>query len=813
MAPKAKLYAYKVFGCQGSTELIAAAIDRAADPNGDGSTADHVGVINMSLGSDFTSPQDADSVAADAAARLGISVVAAAGNAGDLEDAGGSPGDAPRVISVANSVDAYSQLDGLHVAAPAGIAGIYGAERSDAYKWASKPDLTGTVVPLSDPSNKDGCDPLSATDAAAVKGKIAFLEWTDNDVNRRCGSAVRSDNVAKAGAAGAILADNEETFAAGIVGSETIPVVIVTKSGGDRIRSALAGGVTIGGTSAGDFKQLTPGFEDEVSSSSSRGIGAAGDVKPDVTGVGTTIFSAAMGTGNQGISFTGTSMASPEVAGLAALVRTEHPDWNPEEIKADIMDTADQDLWTGPGHTGLRYPPNRVGAGRIDAKAALDNLVLAYVKNDPGAVSASFGPVPVSKRTTLTKTIDVVNKGSGSATYSVTYDPLTQISGATYSVSPSSVALGSGETKTVTLTLTIVPSKLTKPIDPTMSRLQAGFPRDYSADASGRVVFAATGQPTLRVPVYAAPRPVSTMTESSSLKLPSGAVQTAALRLKGTRLRQGAGLNAIESLVAGFELQATSGPLPKCTAGVKTRCIHAAGERVADLKYLGTTSNAPELTAIHQKPLGKKGMEYFAITTRGPWQSPAGDNEYEIYINSTGNKKPDAVLLNTRLPDTDVMISALVNPKTDKVLDAEPLDDRLGFVDAAVFDSDTLVLPVKISALPGIKKRHRITYGVVSYSSFAPGPVDKIGFGKGLSLNGKLSTDVLDPGVAVYGHYRGKGSALLYADGPGTKLHVRRDATAYAADRGKGALIVHFQNAVGKKAQIVRLRGRAFRQR
>src|SRR5207253_3735189 len=215
MAPQAKLYAYKVFGCQGSTDVITAAIDRAADPNGDGDTSDHVNVINMSLGSDFTSPQDADSVVANSASRLGISVVVAAGNAGDLYDAGGAPGDAPRVISVANSVDAYSQVDSLHVGAPAGIVGAYGAERSDAYNWASSPDMTGNVVALSDPKHKDGCHALSAGDAAAVKGKIAFLEWTDIDASRRCGSAVRSDNVAKAGAIGAILADDEETFAAG----------------------------------------------------------------------------------------------------------------------------------------------------------------------------------------------------------------------------------------------------------------------------------------------------------------------------------------------------------------------------------------------------------------------------------------------------------------------------------------------------------------------------------------------------------------------------------------------------------------------
>src|SRR5437588_84201 len=152
MAPKAKLYAYKVFGCAGSTDVITAAIDKAADPNGDGNPADHVDVINMSLGGDFASPQDADSVAANAAAQLGISVVAAAGNAGDLCDAVGSPGNATRVISVANSVDAYSQIDTLHTTVN-GSAHAYGAQRSVDYAWGSKPDLSGSVVKLSGTSN------------------------------------------------------------------------------------------------------------------------------------------------------------------------------------------------------------------------------------------------------------------------------------------------------------------------------------------------------------------------------------------------------------------------------------------------------------------------------------------------------------------------------------------------------------------------------------------------------------------------------------------------------------------------------------
>ncbi|HKC77789.1 MAG TPA: S8 family serine peptidase, partial [Gaiellaceae bacterium] len=474
MAPGAKIYAYKIFGCAGETssDLITAAIDRAADPNGDGSTADHVNVINMSLGSDFSSPEDADSIAANAAAQLGISVVAAAGNGGDLYDAAGSPGNATRVIAVANSVDADSITDSVHVSAPASIVNDYSAERSDAYAWATKPDLSGPVVALSQSTNKDGCDPLDAADAAAVKGKIAFLEWTDNDANRRCGSAARSLNVANAGAAGAILGDDEDTFAAGITGSDTIPVVIVSKTGADAIRSALGSGVTISGTTANNFEQNIPAADDTVSSSSSRGIGDAGDLKPDVTGIGTTVFSAAMGTGNGGISYTGTSMASPEVAGLAALVHSHNTGWTAEQVKADIMNTAEQDLYTGPSHSGIPYGPERVGAGQIDAKSALDNQVLAYVASDPGAVSASFGPVAVSAPTTLSKTIDVVNTSGSSMTYSVAYDPLTSVPGATYSVSPSSVTVAAGATATVTLSLTVDPSLLTKPIDPTLARTQ-----------------------------------------------------------------------------------------------------------------------------------------------------------------------------------------------------------------------------------------------------------------------------------------------------------------------------------------------------
>ena len=66
----------------------------------------------MSLGSDFGTPDDADAVAANAAADLGITMAISSGNSCDLYDVGGSPGSAQKAITVAASLDAQSIVDG-----------------------------------------------------------------------------------------------------------------------------------------------------------------------------------------------------------------------------------------------------------------------------------------------------------------------------------------------------------------------------------------------------------------------------------------------------------------------------------------------------------------------------------------------------------------------------------------------------------------------------------------------------------------------------------------------------------------------------
>ncbi|MFL6159269.1 MAG: S8 family serine peptidase [Marmoricola sp.] len=810
MAPAAKLYAYRVFGCEGSTDLVSAAIDRASDPNGDGDPSDHVDVINMSLGSDYGSPQDGDSVTTEAATAKGILVVVASGNAGDIYDVGGSPGNTVSALTAAASKDAYAQVDRLNVTAPAQIVDGYAAERSIAYPWDTDghPDLAGEVARVSDPTNLDGCNPLSPADAIAVDGKIAFVEWTDVDANRNCGSVQRSGNLKAAGATGFIFGDDEENFAAGITGDDDIPGVLVAKSGADAIRAQLVAGTTVivGSTTKNGKSTLDPTLNDTLAGFSSRGIGDAGDVKPDITAVGDSVFSASNGTGNEGQNDSGTSMATPMTAGAAALVRSVHQEWTPEQAKADLMNTAGADLYTGTSKTGDKYAPQRVGAGRIQVDRALDNDVLAYSADDKNAVSVSFGPQAVTASTVLHKTIKVQNTSLTAATFDVSYEARTSVPGADYSVSPSTVTVDPRSTKTVTVTLSLDPSAMTKTIDPTMETDQAGVPRQFQADASGLVNLDRQGSDLdLRVPVYAAPRPASAMTQAASVTLPSGDVQQAQLPLTGQTVNRGSGATKIQATVAGFELQATSGLAPSCSSEIHSGCVGFPDERSADLKRVGSTSSAPQMVANGDDPMD--GYAYFAINTQGRWRTAASSQEFDVYIDGTGDGVPDVVAFNTRLPDTDVLVAELVDLSNGKVIDLEPLNDSFGDTDTAMFDSDTLVLPVAIGAIPGVSPGHsRVQYGVFSYSPYQGAPVDTVGDLDGDKLVDALSMDVLKPGVTLYGTYTGDASPLLYPDGPSSVLNLRRDAAAYAADNGKGAMVVHFQNGLGDKSQVVALK-------
>src|SRR5256885_2969388 len=108
VAPKADLYAVRVFGCAGSTDVTVDAIDWAVDNDMD--------VINMSLGSTFGSKDEPSAVASTNAAKAGVIVVASAGNAGPSPYVLGPPPTGDRPISGA-AKQSVQALPGANITA------------------------------------------------------------------------------------------------------------------------------------------------------------------------------------------------------------------------------------------------------------------------------------------------------------------------------------------------------------------------------------------------------------------------------------------------------------------------------------------------------------------------------------------------------------------------------------------------------------------------------------------------------------------------------------------------------------------------
>ncbi|GAB3907432.1 S8 family serine peptidase [Kibdelosporangium lantanae] len=800
-APKALLYAIKVFGCKGSTNLTTQALDWTLDPNGDGDFGDHMDVVNLSLGMDFGAQDDPINLFVRKLAANNVLPVIAGGNGGDVYDIGGSPGNAPEALTVASTRDPYVLRDAAEVTAPADVAKDLGGQYGLAYTGIDSLDLTRPVVKLSDQSNLDGCRPFTDADKAAVADKFVWLEWDDNDASRKCGSTVRATNAKAAGAAGALLPSGVEQFTAGIAGSDSLPMFQFTASATQQLLPALnAGtlGIRLVGAKRASLKTMSPDINDTPSTFTSRGVHGP-NVKPDVAAPGDTIVSALRGSGNQVLSISGTSMATPHVAGIAALVRQTHPDWTPEEVKAAIMNTADGDVHTGPG--GTVFGPERVGVGRVDAQAALSNQVLAMVTDTPGAVSVSFGAVEVAGRTSLTRTVKVVNKGDTPVDYTASYQRVTTTPGVRYDVPRGIVHVEPHSAVPVPVTLRIDdPTALRKTMDPTVSAKQNNLARQFIADASGRLVLSPPTGTALRVPVYSAPKPVARIGVDAT-KLTFDSRDQALLPLTGKGLDQGTGASAYRSLISVLELQATSPQLPTCRRNVSKGCTVNDTAKAGDLRYVGVTSTARSAVA---NGTPTKALLAFGLVTWGNWSNLGSNTIPYVDIDTTGDGKPDFESVVTKLTGTDVWVVNTVdltkpgNPSVSRA----PVNGLLGDTDSSLFDSNVVVLPVPLKALgiDATKPSARITYNV-GVAGFYTAPGDDSGL---IDQIDPVAYDPLKPGLRVTGQ---GADALVFSARPGTALSVWRDKAAVAADKTDGLLVLNHHNGSGNRALVVPIPG------
>ena len=416
VAPRVTFYAYRVFGCEGSTtsDVMLEAMERALDDGAD--------VVNMSIGSAFQWPQYPTAEAANRLVRRGVVVVASAGNEGaNGLYASSAPGIGKDVIGVAS-------FDNTAVALPAftispdnrkigynQAAGAPAAPQAGAFPMAR----TGTPTAVD-----DGCVALPA---GSLAGKLVLIR------RGTCGFYVKAFNAQQAGAAGVVLYNNVAGFISPTVEGTpaiTIPVVAVTASNGVLIdgRIATASPVTLTWTDGVTSEpQSTGGL---ISSFSSYGPGADLSFKPDLGAPGGSIRSTLpLEEGGYG-NLSGTSMASPHVAGAVALLLEARPHARPTEVQARLQNTARPANWFGNPALGFLDVVHRQGAGMLE----IDDAILADAVVSPG--SLALGEVqsgPVAKLLRIVPS-DKLEKKSGhhgrdddrhgrAVTYTVTHVP------------------------------------------------------------------------------------------------------------------------------------------------------------------------------------------------------------------------------------------------------------------------------------------------------------------------------------------------------------------------------------------------------
>ncbi|KAM3343785.1 subtilisin-like protease [Capsicum galapagoense] len=369
IAPLAHIAVYKVCNSDGqcSDSAILAAMDAAID--------DGVDILSISLGGS-TKPfhEDGIALASYSATESGIFVSAAAGNSGPSLRTVAN--EAPWILTVGASTHDRKLKATVKLGNKEEFEGesAYHPKTSNSTFFA----LYDAGKNESDQFDAPFCRPGSLTDLA-IKGKIV--------VCLRSGSLLRVDqgqSVKDAGGVGMILINEQQDGVTKSAEAHVLPALDVSNADGKKILAYMnstsnpVASITFRGTVIGE--KNTP----IVASFSSRGpnVASPGILKPDLIGPGVNVLAAwptpVDNNKNTKSTFnviSGTSMSCPHLSGIAALLKSAHPDWSPAAIKSAMMTTTDTlNLAKNPILDERLIPANifAIGAGHINPLRASD---------------------------------------------------------------------------------------------------------------------------------------------------------------------------------------------------------------------------------------------------------------------------------------------------------------------------------------------------------------------------------------------------------------------------------------------------------
>ncbi len=459
VAPAAWLMSYRVFYASVNNDAsfhTAEGLQAIEDMVADGAD-----VVNNSWGGGpFSEGGQFDAIdnALINAWEAGIFVSMSAGNAGPNAGTGDHP--SAEYINVAAIHDPGAYGAGfVQATAPDTLPEMPYAAASFGALIETGQTVEGDYLPaatVGDGSNFEGCSPFPE---GAFDGKIALIS------RGSCEFGVKGLNAENAGATAFIIHNHATggealvSMGGGAVGDQvTITGVFIGNTNGLTLVDAYndAGGATTSLKIAslafyiGDTEDVIAGF-------SSRGPAVGGNLKPDIAAPGVSIMSQGYTPGATGearhLGFgqvNGTSMASPHVAGAAAILRQIHPTWSNDDIKSALMTTAVYtDIFKVVDGQVVPAQPLDMGAGRI-------NLTNA---SDPGVIASppSLSFQQLVSGTEKTMQVSLTSIADTTETYEIT----TLYTGNSYtetqtapgiSLSATSITLAPGETQQLNVT-------------------------------------------------------------------------------------------------------------------------------------------------------------------------------------------------------------------------------------------------------------------------------------------------------------------------------------------------------------------------
>jgi minor extracellular serine protease Vpr len=473
MAPKAYLGNYKVFGSSfnpfATDQGIIQAIDDALADGMDIASLSFGGVAlggPLDQGALCGNPAgtfcDLEAAAVENAIRAGMTVVAAAGNEGD--------------VGLSSTQPTYNTIDSPGYSPSAIAVGAI----TNSHTWQNELHLPGTDVPSNlqnvaaqfgdgplptDPLTAPGVDvtktgnngfACAAMPNGSLSGEIALIErGSPPSGPTGCTFEEKVTNAQTAGAAGVVIYDNvagEAPVPPGGLTNTTIPTLMIGNADGIALKQFLDAHPRHAMTIDPNLVSAVSAPANQVVSFSSRGPATGtGAIKPEVLAVGTDLYMATESTDPTGDLYSangyfvanGTSFSTPMVAGAAALVKQKNQGFTPGEIKSAVVNTANSSSLSDELGNALHITD--MGAGKLDAGAAVSTNVTIQ----PSTLSFGFigGNFPSTQKLTIT------NTGATKVNLGFSFSVLDADTNGKLSLDKNTMALNAGQSGTLTVTL------------------------------------------------------------------------------------------------------------------------------------------------------------------------------------------------------------------------------------------------------------------------------------------------------------------------------------------------------------------------